>query len=219
MVTRRGYTLLEVLIAMSILAVSLAILIGSQANSALMTERANRMALASMLIRSKMIDIEGELRTEGFQDTNQEFSGDFHEEGMDEMEWEALVEVLEIPPEAAPEFAAQINQQLFGDGESQGSLSGSDAVSQWLPMIMAEVPNFINDMCTRARRITLTVTWPEGRNNEMSLTVEQYVVDLTSPGNAIIPSVDGGGPGGLGGLGGAIPDGATQAIPIGGGGL
>ena len=210
-----GYTLLEVLIAMSILAVSLAILIGSQANSAMMTERANRMALASMLVRSKMIDIEGELKVEGFQETNQDFSGDFGEEGFEEMEWEALVEVLEIPPEAAPAFGAQITSQLFGDGESQGALSGSDAVSQWLPMIMAEIPTFINDMCERARRITLTITWPEG-DGEMSLTVEQYVVDLTSATNPMIPTVN---MGGDGALNGGLPGGALQAVPIGGGGL
>jgi len=210
-----GYTLLEVLIAMSILAVSLAILIGSQANSAMMTERANRMALASMLVRSKMIDIEGELKVEGFQETNQDFSGDFGEEGFEEMEWEALVEVLEIPTEAAPAFGAQINSQLFGDGESQGALSGSDAVSQWLPMIMAEIPTFINDMCERARRITLTITWPEG-DGEMSLTVEQYVVDLTSATNPMIPTVN---MGGDGALNGGLPGGALQAVPIGGGGL
>ena len=210
-----GYTLLEVLIAMSILAVSLAILIGSQANSAMMTERANRMALASMLVRSKMIDIEGELKVEGFQETNQDFSGDFGEEGFEEMEWEALVEVLEIPTEAAPAFGAQINSQLFGDGESQGALSGSDAVSQWLPMIMAEIPTFINDMCERARRITLTITWPEG-DGEMSLTVEQYVVDLTSATNPMIPTVN---MGGDGALNGGVPGGAVEAVPIGGGGL
>jgi general secretion pathway protein I len=180
--TSRGYTLLEVLIAMAILAVALSILLGTQANSAIMTERANRMALASLLVRSKMIDIEGVLRAEGFQETQQEFSGDFGREGFEEMEWEAVVDILEIPDDASGDFAAAVHTQLFGDGENQGSLSGSDAVSQWLPMIMGELPAIINQMCERARRVTLTVTWPEGNNDEMSLTVEQYVVNLNYGG-------------------------------------
>ena len=202
---RRGYTLLEVLIAMSILAIALSILLGTQANSAHMTERANRMALASLLVRSKMIDLEGELRTEGFSDTTQELSGDFSDEGFDDMEWEAVIEILEIPDAASGDFAAAVHTQLFGDGENQGSLTGSDAVSQWLPMIMAELPGIINQMCQRARRITLEISWPEGNEN-MTLTVEQYVVNLNYGGaegvNPIeVPtSAPGMGPGGMQGM-------------------
>ena len=199
---QRGYTLLEVLIAMSILAMALSILLGTQANSAHMTERANRMALASLMVRSKMIDLEGELRTDGFSDTTQELSGDFSDEGFDDMEWEAVIEVLEIPDAASGDFAAAVHTQLFGDGENQGSLTGSDAVSQWLPMIMAELPGIINQMCQRARRISLEISWPEGRER-MTLTVEQYVVNLNAGGaegvNAIdVPtSAPGEGPGGM----------------------
>jgi len=198
----RGYTLLEVLIAMSILAIALSILLGTQANSAHMTERANRMALASLLVRSKMIDLEGELRTEGFSDTTQELSGDFSDEGFDDMEWEAVIEVLEIPDAASGDFAAAVHTQLFGDGENQGSLTGSDAVSQWLPMIMAELPGIINQMCERARRITLEISWPEG-NESMTLTVEQYVVNLNYGGSEGVNAIDvptsapGEGPGGM----------------------
>jgi prepilin-type N-terminal cleavage/methylation domain-containing protein len=192
----RGYSLLEVLVALTILAFSLAVLLGSQATSARMMERANRMALASMLIRSKMIDIEGELAAEGFQETDQRFRGDFRREGFPDMEWQAVVQVLEIPSEAAPQFAAAINSQLFGDGENQGSLSGSGAVSQWMPMIMAEIPNFINEMCRNARRIELEVRWEEGRH-EQTLTVEQYVTNLdhrNRPASGMIPTVPGAGP-------------------------
>ncbi len=177
-----AYTLVEVLIAMSILAVALSVLIGTQANSARMTERANHMALAALLVRSKAFDIEGELMSDGFSDMDETMSGDFRDEGFDDMRWEALIEVIEIPPEAAPAFAAEINAQLFGDGAEGGSLSGSSAVSQWLPMILAEVPNFIIELAQRARRVTLTVDWDEGRGTQ-ELTVQLYVVNL-NPGGA-----------------------------------
>lgn len=175
---RRGYTLVEVLVALAILAAGLTVLLGTQAQSAMLTERANRMAMAALLARSKMIDVEGELLSEGFQDTTQELSGDFGDEGADEMEWEAIVEVVEIPPEAAPEFAASISAQLFGGGDQQGALSGSTAVSQYLPMIVGMVPDLINQMAQRARRVTMTVSWPEGEGTD-TLTVQYYVVDLT----------------------------------------
>jgi len=178
---RGGYTLLEILIAMAILAVALSVLIGSQANSALMTERANRMALAAMLVRSKMIDIEGELLADGFSDMTEEMSGDFRDEGFDDIDWEAVIEVVEIPEEAAPALAGEVNAQLFGDGDGGGALSGSSAVSQWLPMILAELPNFINEMATRARRVTLTVSWDEGRHTQ-TLTAQYYVANLREGG-------------------------------------
>lgn len=193
---RGGYTLLEILIAMAILAVALSVLIGSQANSALMTERANRMAMAAMLVRSKMIDIEGELLSDGFSDMTEEMSGDFDDEGFDDIDWEALIEVVEIPEEAAPALAGEVNSQLFGDGESGGALSGSSAVSQWLPMILAELPNFINEMATRARRVTLTVSWDEGRHTQ-TLTAQYYVVNLREGGAEVDLEPVGGAPPGL----------------------
>lgn len=190
---RRGYTLMEVMIAMAILALSLSVLLGTQANSAMMTERANRMALAALLARSKMIDIEGELLNEGFSETSETIDGDFSDEGFDDMEFEALIEVIEITPDAQEAFVASVNSQLFGSGEAGGALSGSSSVSQWMPMILAEVPNFINEVARRARKVTLTISWPDGRD-EMTLTVQQYVVNLRPGGSEVETEQVGGAP-------------------------
>ncbi len=216
----RAFTLVEVLVALTILAAGMAVLLGTQANNAVMTERANRMAVAALLARSKLIDIEGELLAEGFSETDETLRGDFREEGEPEMEWEALVEVIEIPPEAAPEFAASINAQLFGGGDEGGVLSGSSAVSQMLPLIISEVPNYINQMAQRARRVTLTLTWPEGRYEE-TLTLQYYVADMVRDANDPAlqsPSASDLG-GALQGIGGGIED-PPAALPgniVGGG--
>ena len=159
-----------------------AVLLGTQASSARMSERANRMALAALLARSKMIDLEGELMSEGFSDMTETANGDFRDEGADDMEWEALIEVIEITPDAEETFNAEVYTQLFGDGEAGGSLTGSSSVSSFLPMILAQVPEFINQVAQRARKITLVISWEEGER-EMSLTVQQYVVNMR-PGGA-----------------------------------
>ena len=171
-----GYTLMEVLVALAILATGLTILLGTQASSARMSERANRMALAALLARSAMIDVEQELLNEGFQETTETANGDFRDEGFRDIEWEATIELIEITDDAQEEFNSTVYEQLFGDGESGGSLSGSTAVSSFLPMIMAQIPPIINDMAKRSRQVTLTVTWEEGES-EMSLTVQMYVVN------------------------------------------
>lgn len=179
---RRGYTLMEVLVALTILATGLTILLGTQASSARMSERANNMALAAMLVRSTMIEIEHQLVQEGFSDVTETANGDYRDQGFEDIEWEAVIEVIEITDESQEAFNTTVYEQLFGDGESGGSLSGSTAVSSFLPMILAQVPPLINDMSQRARKVTVTVTWPEG-SGELTLTVQQYVVNLAPGGD------------------------------------
>jgi general secretion pathway protein I len=178
---RQGFTLIEVLIALAILAMALTVLLGTQAQSALMTERANRMALAALLTRSKMIDIEGELQHDGFSDMTAEDHGDFRDEGADDMTWESLVEVVEIPPEAEEQFVASVYSELFGEDGEGGSLSGSSSVTSFMPMIVAQVPQFINQLGERMRKVTLTISWDE-RGGTQTLTVQQYVVNLNPHG-------------------------------------
>lgn len=174
----RGYTLMEVMVALAILAMSLTVLLGTQASAARMSDRANQMALAALLARSKMIDIEHELldpNGTGLPEMEDTMRGDFRDEGFDNMDWEALIEVIEITDEAQESFNAQIYEQLFGAGDSGGALAGATGVSSFMPMIMSMVPQIMNDVASRARKVTLTVAWEEGKR-EMTLTVQQYVV-------------------------------------------
>ena len=173
---------MEVLVALTILATGLTILLGTQASSARMSERANHMALAALLARSTMIDLEHQLVQDGFSEMTETATGDYRDSGFRDIEWEAVIEVIEITDDAQESFNSTVYEQLFGDGEGGGSLSGSTAVSSFLPMILAQVPPLINDMAQRSRKVTLTITWEEGAS-EMSLTVQQYVVNL-APGGA-----------------------------------
>ena len=177
-----GYTLLEVMISLGILAMTLSVLLGTQSSHIILTERANSMALAALLARSKMIDIEHEQLTDGFSDMEESYDGDFRDEGFDNMTWEALVEVVEITPDAEEMFVGGIMSDLFGDGESGGSLSGSSAVSQFLPMIVSSIPTFINEIGARVRKVTLVITW-EDRGGTQSLTVQHFIVNM-NPGGA-----------------------------------
>ena len=180
---RAGYTLMEVLVALTILATGLTILLGAQAAAARMSERANTMALAALLARSEMINIEHQLHQDGFSDMEERMNGDFRDFGFDDIEWDAVVEVIEITPEAQEEFNSTIYNQLFGDGDEGGALSGSSGVSSFLPMIMAMIPEQLNAITERSRKVTMTIRWTEGRDTELTLTVQQYVVNM-NPGGA-----------------------------------
>ncbi len=171
----KGFTLLEVLIALAILASALTVLMGTMANSGQQAVFSNDLTRASQLARSKMIDVEYEIMEEGFQTSDQTLSGNFSDEGYPDIEWEAKILIVEIPETAKEEFLAKINAQLFG-GESQGALQGNAAFSAMLPMLIGQLPEMINNIGQKVRKVELTVEFPWA-GDMFPIKVTQYVVD------------------------------------------
>ena len=172
---RSGFTLLEVLIALAILASALTILMGTMANAGQQAVFANELTTASMLARSKMVDLEYQLMEEGFSEGEQQFSGDFRLEGREDITWEATVRPVEIPEASKEQFLAQINSQLFGE-QSQGALQGNAAFSAMLPMLIGQIPEMVNNIGRKVRRIDLRIEFSFG-GNVFPLNVVEYVAD------------------------------------------
>lgn len=63
---RRGFTLLEVMVAMAVLAFALTIITGSASSSAAYSKRVYRSTVAALLLRGTILDIEEKYRKEGF---------------------------------------------------------------------------------------------------------------------------------------------------------
>lgn len=78
---RRGFSLLECLVAMAILVASLGILIETQAGAAVITMEAERVLLATDLANAKMNEALRYLEEEGFQNSEVHESGDFDDWG------------------------------------------------------------------------------------------------------------------------------------------
>ncbi len=169
-----GFTLMEMLIALSILASALAVLMGTMANSGQQSVYASDLTTATFLARSKMIDIEYEVAAEGFPKLDQKYSGNFSEEGRSDMIWTATVVTVEIPEEAKEAFLAKVNTQLFGQ-QSDG-LKGNAAFSSMLPTLIGQLPQMINQIGTKVRKIDLKVEFPFG-SGMRPITVSQYIVD------------------------------------------
>ncbi len=173
--TAHGFTLLEVLISLAILASALTVLLGTMANSGQQAVFANELTMASMLARSKMIDIEYELMEEGFSTGGQRFNGDFGDEGRPDITWEAVVNPVEIPETSKEQFLAQVNSQLFGD-QSQGALDGNAAFSAMLPMLIGQLPEMINTIGAKVRRIQLRVEFEYG-GKKFPIEIVEYAAD------------------------------------------
>jgi len=76
-----GFTLLEVMISLAILAVSLVAISGLTGGAVAMEAYSRRATEATLLLRAKMTDLEDQLHKDGFSDFDDEKRGSFEEEG------------------------------------------------------------------------------------------------------------------------------------------
>jgi general secretion pathway protein I len=131
---QRGFTLLEVMLALALMGLALVVLIKSAAGNIATTEEAHMMGIATDLARGKMYDIEEILLKDGFTDTDQSQLGDqcFEDEGWPEVCYTYKVEEPEMP--SFDELQAMAQKQAesamgsagSGFGSSFGSGFGSD---------------------------------------------------------------------------------------------
>jgi general secretion pathway protein I len=121
---RRGFTLLEVMIALALLGLGMVVLIKSTTGNIRTAKRAQMMGVATDLSRSKMYDIEEKLLKDGFTETDQSEEGrTFDEEGWPEVKYSYKVEQIELPS------FEQLQAISQGQGSAAGSGGGSGAGS------------------------------------------------------------------------------------------
>lgn len=218
---RRGFTLLEVLVSLAILGLALGTIAGINATSFESSNYARGVTVATLLARSKMLDVEEELRKDGFGDTEKEFSGDFSEEGYPSVEWAAVCRPVEldvgqlvgglfggdISPEALPDKVQGFLQGMGGGGGADlgkiGELAGAAGQSGAKPGDLASmlggdgmegVFKQIGETLGKSiREITLEIKWGK-KNEQESITFVQYV---TTTGRLAVPNSAQGLPGAL----------------------
>jgi general secretion pathway protein I len=203
---RRGFTLLEVVVALAILAVALVAVLDINAQSVASHVYARRLTVATLLARSKMIDLEQKLHDKGMNIDDEESSGDFAEEGWPSYQWRAKV-VAPRTNGLSPEqlFGAILNLPL-GDGASGGPgslLSGLfgtsgkpapasrdkadtsgnpaqallGALGPMAGIASQQFTQMVDQLQKAVREVQLTVTWKEGRVTE-SFDLVTHVVSL-----------------------------------------
>jgi prepilin-type N-terminal cleavage/methylation domain-containing protein len=92
-----GFTLVEVMIALSLLGLALVVVMKSSASNIFYSQDAHMIGVTTELARGKMYDLEETLAKEGFSDSNQDKNGDFADEGWPAIKWEAKVEEVQLP--------------------------------------------------------------------------------------------------------------------------
>ena len=191
--TSAAFTLLEVMVAIAILAMSLTAIFASEAGAIKMAHRSRKMGLATLLVRCKMGEIEEQVAEEGLPalfDSDSDACCEGAEIDGFSCDWEiapiVLPDTMFAPPEgeegeegkppASPmQSSTEKLQQELTSADPNQVLSGggtSGVASAALGLVFPVLkPSFEQQI----RRATVTVHWKEG-SVEHSFDVTQYMV-------------------------------------------
>jgi general secretion pathway protein I len=170
-----GFTLLEVMIAVAIMAIGLVVLLQIQARSILMAQQAHSMTVATQLARAKLYDCETDLLKKGFSVGDYNEEGKFDEEGFDDFFWECHAYQPDLP---TPD-ATQIAEGSMNMGEMMGGPPGGEnpmaAVGMGMiaPML-GQVSSVLGDTI---RELVVIVRWREGEYWN-DLRVATHIIDV-----------------------------------------
>lgn len=205
--SHRAFTLLEVVVAMSILAISLVAVLDINASAVYSHVYAKKLTVATLLARSKMTDLEQKLYDEPLQADDDEDAGDFSAEGWPGYKWRAKIIVPKtngLSPEQL--FGALFNFPM-GDGkDGAGSLLGGlfggggkspasgaaasapqaaggplAALGPMAGMAQQQFTQMVDQLQKSVREVHLTVSWKEGKLTE-SIDLVTHVVSI-GPGS------------------------------------
>jgi prepilin-type N-terminal cleavage/methylation domain-containing protein len=149
-----GFTLLEVMIALFIIAIGITAILVAQSNSLDVTTRAKRMTTVAMLAKNALIQAEREIEGKTFDETKKEASGTF-DAPYGEYRWERKIKEITFPNVL----------------ESQEKKEGVD------PMVEKVVKLATNFLSKASREITIKILWTE-KKEKQEYSVSQYWVDL-----------------------------------------
>lgn len=198
----RGFTLLETVVALAILALALMAIFDINSGAVSNHAYAKKLTVATMLARSKMTDLEQKLYDEGFSNDDDEESGDFSQEGWDNFKWRAKIIAPKTDGVSPEQLIGAIFNLPIGEGGDMSGLAamfgggagggkeGKSGPSQTTsnPMAGAAMgmaqPMFtqmVQQITQTVREVHLTVYWRDGTQVE-SLDLVTHVVSL-GPGS------------------------------------
>ncbi|MCB9652585.1 MAG: prepilin-type N-terminal cleavage/methylation domain-containing protein [Deltaproteobacteria bacterium] len=194
-----GFTLLEVMVAMAILALSLTAIAGINAAGFANSNYAKYVTVATLLARSKMIDVEEELRKDGFPDSDKVFDGDFEKEGYPGFRFVATSRKVEMDigrlissflggdeedfdAEQLPPQMQEMLKAIRGDGNDalEAGLDRSElkqlAGGEVGSAVMESMFKQVSETLARSiREITLEILWGREGIDEDSVRFVQYL--------------------------------------------
>jgi general secretion pathway protein I len=199
----RGFTLLETVVALGILALALMAIFDLNAGAVSNHAYAKRLTVATLLARSKMTDLEQKLYDEGFSNDDDDESGDFSQEGWSNFKWRARIiaprtdgvspdqligAIFNLPMGGGDGASGGLGglAAMFGggggkDGKGGGPQMAGGGMGAMGAMAQPMFTQMVQQLTTTVREVHLTVYWKDGSQTE-SLDLVTHVVSL-GPGS------------------------------------
>jgi prepilin-type N-terminal cleavage/methylation domain-containing protein len=176
---QRGFTLLEVLVAVGILSLSLTSLLQSQAASLLAIRYSQEVTAAALLAEYQLVEIEYLVLRDGWSQEDRSFEGTFAEQGRPDMSYECLVDVVELPEfseiiqakENAEDAAGVSGFGVGGSGVAGTGEQAFGAIGLAWPLVKGAIEQSI-------RKASCVVRWKDGKIAH-DVALETYWTDPT----------------------------------------
>ena len=162
-----GFTLLEVMIAIGVLAIGIGAILTAENNSLDVTLRAKRMTTVATLAKNTIIIAERELQGKTFDEVKTESSGKF-DPPYSEYSWERKIKEITFPNLLGPGS---------GGAAAEGAADAKADSGTTAPGVERVVKIATTYLSKSTREITVTIKWIE-KKEDQKFTVSQYWVDL-----------------------------------------
>lgn len=178
----RGFTLLEVMVALGILAGALLALSDVVGGALRNHVRAQQLERATLLARGKLVALEEGFERTGFKDFDETEEGTFEEDGHPEIRWKAEVVKPEVDLSAEGILSMltgseDLSALLQAPGGEEGQTVLDPRAGALSAIVQTQLTAFGEDVKKGLREVRLTVAWDEGET-ERAFTVVTHLVVL-----------------------------------------
>ena len=170
--TDSGFTLLEIMVAVAILAATLVVLLSIVTNNVRSTNHAKMTTAATFLARTKMVQLEDQILDIGFTDNDESKSGTFRELGFPQFRFDTLIERIELPSDLAQKARDQSTTQKQDSKDPMSMMTGfmGGMMSSFIDPVRLGLQESV-------RKVTVRVLWDEHGRRDQTLEVVQYLTD------------------------------------------
>jgi general secretion pathway protein I len=166
-----GFSLLEVMVSLAILAMTLVVLSRIVTSNVVAANHSRMTTAATFLARSRISMMEQSLLEYGFGELDGEDRGTFAEEGFPKFRWYSYVERIEMPANAAQEVQDVANKKTQSNNPME-MLSGF--MGGFMSTLMEPIRLGLQES---VRKLTVKVMWDEPGKPEQSFEVVTFMTD------------------------------------------
>jgi len=192
--TAGGFSLIEVLVSLAILAMALVVLSRVVTTNVSAANHARMTTAATFLARTRISMMEQSLLEYGFAEMDGEDTGDFTQEGFPAFRWYTSVERIELPADSTQKVQ-QASSKATQSNNPMEMLSG--LMGGFMSTLMEPIRLGLQES---VRKLTVRVKWNEAGKLEQSFDVVNFLTDPSRLETAVTLATTGAtGTGGTGG--------------------